>query len=214
MKGGEKTKEQLLDELEAVNAQHEQAAEALQESEERYHRFAALSPDAVLVYSQGKIIFMNAAGARLLGATTTQSLVGKPLVNCVHPEYREILKKRLREMRKNGGTASFVEERFVQFDGTKIDVEMAGAPLTYQGKPAIQMIIRDIGERTWAEEALRDSEERFRTVADFTYGWEYWMTPAGNYLYVSPSCERVTGYRAYEFIKGKRSGGSGIPVEL
>jgi PAS domain S-box-containing protein len=48
---------------------------------------------------------------------------------------------------------------------------------------------------------LRESEERFRTIADFTYDWQYWLDPGGNYVYVSPSCERVTGYRADEFRK-------------
>ncbi len=42
---------------------------------------------------------------------------------------------------------------------------------------------------------LRRSEQRFRTVADFAYDWEYWVDPDGNYIYVSPSCERITGYR-------------------
>ena len=46
---------------------------------------------------------------------------------------------------------------------------------------------------------LRESEERFRTMADFTYDWEYWLGPDGTYVYVSPSCERITGYRADEF---------------
>ena len=49
------------------------------------------------------------------------------------------------------------------------------------------------------ETELRESEERFRTVADFTYDWEYWLDPDGNYVYVSPSCERITGYRSDEF---------------
>ena len=46
---------------------------------------------------------------------------------------------------------------------------------------------------------LKHSEERFRTVADFTYDWEYWAAPDGRILYMSPSCERITGYRAEEF---------------
>lgn len=50
------------------------------------------------------------------------------------------------------------------------------------------------------ERRLRESEERFRTVADFTYDWEYWIGPDGNYIYVSPSCERVTGYGVNEFL--------------
>ncbi len=48
--------------------------------------------------------------------------------------------------------------------------------------------------------ALRDAEEKYRTVADFTYDWETWVDDAGNWLYCSPACERVTGYRAEEFM--------------
>ncbi len=55
--------------------------------------------------------------------------------------------------------------------------------------------------RTIAEEALRESEVKFRTVADFTYDWEYWILPDGNLIYVSPSCKRITGYEVDEFIK-------------
>ncbi|MEW5957412.1 MAG: PAS domain S-box protein [Chloroflexota bacterium] len=65
----------------------------------------------------------------------------------------------------------------------------------------VAVLAQDLTERKQAEEALRKSEERFRTVADFTYDWEYWIGPDGNYLYVSPSCQRVTGYSAEEFIK-------------
>ncbi|MCP4589200.1 MAG: PAS domain-containing protein, partial [bacterium] len=45
------------------------------------------------------------------------------------------------------------------------------------------------------------AEERFRTVADFTYDWEYWMGPDGQFIYVSPACERIMGYRREEFME-------------
>lgn len=57
-----------------------------------------------------------------------------------------------------------------------------------------------LAQRKQSEAALRLSEEKYRTVADFTYDWEYWIGPDGKYLYVSPSCERLTGYRAEEFV--------------
>lgn len=63
-------------------------------------------------------------------------------------------------------------------------------------RPA-QVLMHDMHQ---SREALRDSEQRFRTVADFTYDWEYWRGPDGRLLYVSPSCHRMTGYRAEEFI--------------
>jgi two-component system nitrate/nitrite sensor histidine kinase NarX len=51
-----------------------------------------------------------------------------------------------------------------------------------------------------AQEALREAELRYRTVADFTYDWEYWEAPDGTLRYISPSCERITGYPAGEFL--------------
>jgi two-component system sensor histidine kinase/response regulator len=51
---------------------------------------------------------------------------------------------------------------------------------------------------------LRDAQTKYRTVADFTYDWETWNDDAGHWLYCSPSCERITGYRAEEFWRGRR----------
>ena len=51
------------------------------------------------------------------------------------------------------------------------------------------------------EKALQDSEEKFRTVADHTYDWEYWRGVDGQIIYMSPSCERITGYTAEEFLQ-------------
>jgi len=55
--------------------------------------------------------------------------------------------------------------------------------------------------RKRAEETLKKEREKFRTVADFTYNWEYWADPQQNILYVSPSCERISGYRPEDFMK-------------
>ncbi|VBB43122.1 putative Histidine kinase [uncultured Desulfatiglans sp.] len=55
-----------------------------------------------------------------------------------------------------------------------------------------------------AETALRESEARFRIFADFTWDWESWMGSDGSYVYVTPSVERITGYRAEEFIRERK----------
>lgn len=57
----------------------------------------------------------------------------------------------------------------------------------------------DITERKQFEEALVKSEEKFHTFADYTYNWECWIDLAGHYQYISPSCQRVTGYSAQDF---------------
>ena len=55
-----------------------------------------------------------------------------------------------------------------------------------------------------APATLREAELRYRTVADFTYDWEYWQAPDGSLRYVSPSCERITGYPAAQFLSDPR----------
>jgi len=62
-------------------------------------------------------------------------------------------------------------------------------------------VILDVSDRKKLERIIIENEEKYRTLADFTYDWESWISPSGAYLYTSPSCERITGYRAEEFIQ-------------
>lgn len=60
-------------------------------------------------------------------------------------------------------------------------------------------IVQDITDQKQVEMAMRDAEFRYRTVAELTTDWEYWLLPDGTLRYVSPSCEEVSGYTADEF---------------
>lgn len=57
----------------------------------------------------------------------------------------------------------------------------------------------EVVERMRAEEALRESEMKYRIVADNTYGWEFWLNPEGRFIYTSPACLDITGYSADDF---------------
>ncbi|MBL7205117.1 MAG: response regulator [Desulfobacteraceae bacterium] len=85
-------------------------------------------------------------------------------------------------------------------DGTIIDVQTSIQYSNLRGGIFIAFM-RDISEQKRGERTLRESEKRFRTVADFTYAWESWIGPDGKYIYVSPSCERTTGYSVEEFFE-------------
>lgn len=56
-------------------------------------------------------------------------------------------------------------------------------------------------QRRKAEKALKEAEEKYRTVANFTHDWEFWIGPDNRILYISPSCERITGHSAAAFEK-------------
>ncbi|MBW2085110.1 MAG: PAS domain-containing protein [Deltaproteobacteria bacterium] len=80
-------------------------------------------------------------------------------------------------------------------------LEQSVAERTAELVEANVQLKQEITEHRQAEEELREGEERFRTVADFTYDWEYWQGTDGKFIYVSPSCERIIGYQAQEFVQ-------------
>lgn len=85
--------------------------------------------------------------------------------------------------------------------GEIFDVEIVSHELVWNGRSAKLALALDITERRQAEKAIKQAEERFRLVADFTYDWEYWVGPDGKMVYVSPSCERMTGYPPEQFVQ-------------
>jgi PAS domain S-box-containing protein len=81
-----------------------------------------------------------------------------------------------------------------------IERELVQEELLQIKKHFEEIVIQRTYELEKTNEALRQSEEKYRTVADFTYFWETWLNPDGKYIYVSPSCERISGYNAEEFL--------------
>ncbi len=149
-------------------ARRREAEQALQKSEERYRQLVELCPDALLVQSDDHIVFANTAAARLLGADSVEQLIGKPLKEIIRPDYWELMQQRLRQLREEGTTffwksaqsrmprdaaaVPFIEEKFVRLDNQVVDVEVAAAPLTFENRPAVQIIARDITHRKRATE--------------------------------------------------------------
>jgi PAS domain S-box-containing protein len=138
----------------------------LRESEDRYRQLVELSPDAIGVQSEDKIVFMNGAGAKLFGVESPEQLIGKSVWDFVLPEKREIVKERYRQMREKEMKVPPIEQRFIRFDGTDVDVEVVATPFTYKGRPAIQAIFRDITERKQAEEALKAAHAFQQSIID------------------------------------------------
>ena len=127
---------------------------ALEESEARYRRLVELSPDGIAVHVDGTFVFVNPAGTRLLGAKKAGELIGKSIFDVVHPDFREVVQERMALLRKQIDSVPWIEEKFLRLDGTTIDVEVSAVAFSHQGRPAVQVIFRDIAERKLVEERL------------------------------------------------------------
>lgn len=128
------------------------------ESEEKYRSLVEGSPDAIAVYVEGKVVYVNQASLRLMRATSANQLMGKTIVDFVHPAYREFVVQRMKKSMVDGKDLPLAEERFIRLDGTDVDVEVKAIPIKYQQKSGVQLIIRDITERKKAIEAISASE--------------------------------------------------------
>jgi diguanylate cyclase (GGDEF)-like protein/PAS domain S-box-containing protein len=133
--------------------------------DDRYETLVELSPDALYVLQDGRLVFINAAGARQLNASGPQELLGLPLSEILHPDYLERSKQRVAHMLATGEPAPTVEQKYLRRDGTVVDVEVCSAPFQYEGRPAIQVLARDITDRKAVEEALRESRDRHQALA-------------------------------------------------
>ena len=138
--------------------------ENLLESEERYKKLVELSRYAICVSIDGKISYMNEAGVRGLAANSANDLIGRNMMDFVHPDFKDQAQLKIDEMVASGIAPPVFEQRLIRMDGAIVDVEIAAIPFTYKNKPAAQIIINEITDRKAAEEKLRRSEERYRSL--------------------------------------------------
>ncbi|MDD2272798.1 MAG: PAS domain S-box protein [Desulfuromonadaceae bacterium] len=135
---------------------------------------------------------------RMFGLPQQEKISLESFFAAIHPDDRELVLSTWKEA--TTGAPYDIEHRIVVNGKTLWVRERAqferddGQLLSATGT------VQDITERKLVEIALLASEEKYRTVADYTYDWEYWIGPDRSLIYCSPACQRITGYRADEFI--------------
>ncbi len=144
---------------------HREFEEALRRSEERYRSLVDLSPDAIYVNREDRVMFVNPAALRLFGAERPEDILGRSVWDIFHPDCHEMIGRRLVDARA-GLPQPLVEEKIVRLDGSPVDVEVASAPYATDQGPATQVILRDITERKRAEEELRRRSQELQTLTE------------------------------------------------
>ena len=171
--------------------ERKRAEEASRESEERYRALIEWSPESISVHRGGTLLFVNPALVKMMGATSAQDLVGKPIIDWVHPDFRQIVRDRIKN---DAGVLPTIEEKFLKFDGAVIDVEVCSRSIIYEGESALYSSIRDVTARKRIEEALRESEERFSDAFEYAPIGMALASPAGRWLKVNQAFCDLIGY--------------------
>jgi len=139
-----------------------QAEEALKESEERYRMLAEYAFDGVMIQDfGGKILYVNNSIVRMFGYAGVEDALGKSTLSFIAPEDRATVIADMKNVL--AGTEGYTSKyRAVRKDGSRIIVESIGTYISYEGKPANIIALRDITEREHAEAELKKELERKR----------------------------------------------------
>jgi len=138
----------------AIAIERKQAEEALKESEDRYRNIFDLMPNPVIIHSEGKIVAGNKAALKFSKVENHEEFIGSPVINFVHPDYREKVAKRIWKIIKGKGPANLIEEKFINAKNEIRDVEVAAIPTKFGVNDSVLVAFRDITERKQAEESL------------------------------------------------------------
>jgi PAS domain S-box-containing protein len=167
-------------------------------SDELFSVLFHASPEAIVLSTleEGRYLEVNGAYEQTLGYSRDE-VVGRTPVERGVWSARE--RDRFRRMLEEFGRISNTEFEFRHKQGELKTLLLSAEVVEVGGRKLVITAARDFTDRKCTEQALRDSEEFYRTVANFTYDCEYWKNPGGEFLYISPSCRRITGYADKDF---------------
>lgn len=144
--------------------------ETLQESFEQYRQLIESSPVAIGALYNNKIVFINNAGARLLGFSGPGKLTGNSFLDLLTPDYRKMAKERFKQVREKVEEVPPFDVKIHHISGTVIDVEITASHFIYRNKPSVQFAFHEISERKKVEDLLfqskQDWEETFHAITD------------------------------------------------
>lgn len=179
--------------LEADKIKRKHVKEALRESEEKYRNLIENTKDSIVIIDlKGNVLFGNKASEQLTGYSLEEGIgINSRKVTPLRywPRSLAALRKA-----KKGLPIPYFETMIKRKDGKLVHVESGGQAIFKDGKVVgVQIITRDISDRIRAEEALRESEERFRGFAEKSFDIIYMIDFDGNFTYISPSVVRLLG---------------------
>ncbi len=182
--------------------EHRLAEDALRESERRYRELTDSLPETVFeMEMSGRLTFANRASLQQFGVTQEEVSRGVNIFDYIAPEDHERVRSDIRN-RIAGTRIGPSEYTAVRKDGTRFPCAVSSAPVLRDGSPVgLRGFLIDVTERRQAQEALRESEARFRRLSETstTAVYRLELRPERRFSYVSPSVDQFLGYTPGEF---------------
>ncbi len=172
---------------------------ALLDSEEQYLLLQEHASEAILMIQDGRIKFANPRASRLL-AYANNELSNMQFIELIHNDDREIAIKRYLVAINSKKMSLPYTYRITTKRGDTKWAETTSAGTTFEGQPAVLIFMTDVTKRKKAEQALRKSEERYRTILEDMDKGYYETNLAGNIIFVNDSICRILGYSSEEVI--------------
>jgi PAS domain S-box-containing protein len=155
------------------------------------------APEAIMVYDFEAFLYLNPLAAERLGADAA-ALVGRPIMDFVHPDSRRLVEDRLRQLARTGVPLPPIDMFFVSVSGVVIPGELVAVPIIFDGRPAILGLVRDNSKRREAEHALRESEELFGNAFRHSQHGIAFVSLDGRYLGANAALCELLGYSEEE----------------
>lgn len=175
--------------------ERQRAEEALKESERQYRTLIEQSNDAIYILYNNRFDLINKRFSELFGVTAEDVRSRDfDFMELVAPESRPVIQDRIHRIRQGQQVSPRYEFTAYTQHGRRVPLEVTVSYVDYRGGTATQGILRDITERKEAEEALRRSEQHFRSVIENALDIITIVDEHGIVLFSSPSTERVLGY--------------------
>lgn len=165
----------LLEDLSAEMETSESTRMDLAESEQKYRQLTELTPDGILVHVDGHIVYANPAAGRILGPMTSENMVGRRILDFVHPDFHTAVENRVKRILNQKEVVPVIEEKLVRDDGSVIIAEVTAIPFIFVGKDAVQVVFSDITTKKEAEEALNQKIDELQKFNDLTIDREFEM---------------------------------------
>lgn len=185
------------------------AERALRESEERYRGIVDLSPVAIGVHRDGRLIFANPAAAKMLGAPSPQALAGLNVDVVIHPDHLPHMLERIGRMKEIGDDTPPAEALLRRLDGTTFLAEVTARYVRFEGERAVQVLFTDITARKEAEQALLRSQAQAQMIEaqeDLLRALSAPLIPLGDGVVAMPLVGRITPDRASRIVEALAQG--------